>query len=38
MQETVANAFLQHFDPERGHEWGHVSFCFTRALEALVRS
>lgn len=36
--EAVANVFLQHFDPERGEQWGHVSYCICRALEALVRS
>lgn len=35
--EAVANEFIRHFDPERAEEWGHVSFCFCRALETLVR-
>lgn len=37
-QEAVANVFLQHFDPKRGEEWGHVSFCFTEALRTLIHS
>lgn len=36
-QEAVAAAFMAQYDPERfGGGWGHVSFCFTQALEALL--
>lgn len=34
--ERIARVFMERFDPERADEWGHVSFCFSRALRALL--
>lgn len=34
--QAVAEAFIEHFEPERAAEWGHVSYCLRFALRRLV--
>jgi len=35
-RETIAISFMSEFDPSRADDWGHISYCFTRALNMAI--
>lgn len=34
---AAAETFMRYFDPERSDEAGHIAFCFTLALDDLMK-